>query len=301
MNWMIRHFARPSQIARRLARIRLDILEDRVTPTTLPTGFTETLVTTNSNLSSPTAMEFSPTNQLWVLEQAGQAKLVRTDGTTHTALTLSVDSAGERGLLGIAFDPSYDGAGPNADFVYLYYTTPRASASDPANNRLSRFTVTGAGTTTPTLGSELIVRELPPEDEDNNPGTNGDTNHNGGAIHFGPDGKLYVAVGDHNYDTTPQSAHVAQITSTPFGKMLRLNPDGTNPSDNPFFNGSSTNAQGAIWAMGLRNPYTFAFNPDNGTMFINDVGESAWEEINRGERGSELRLGRQHLAFVGRV
>ena len=73
--------------------------------------------------------------------------------------------------------------------------------------------------------------------------------------------------------------------------MLRLNPDGTNPTDNPFFNGSATNAQGAIWALGLRNPYTFAFNPGTGTMFINDVGESAWEEINRGERGVPTTAG----------
>src|SRR5437764_1052410 len=82
---------------------------------------------------------------------------------------------------------------------------------------------------TPTLGSPVVIRDLPPEAED------GDTNHNGGAIHFGVDGKLYAAVGDHNYDTTPQSADVSQILTTPFGKMLRLNPDGTNPSDNPFF------------------------------------------------------------------
>lgn len=271
---------------RRDVVLHLEALEDRRALTALPPGFRETLITTSSDLSGPTAMEFSPTGQLWVLEQGGRAKLVRNDGTTHTALTLTVDSAGERGLLGIAFDPTYDGAGPNTDFVYLYYTTPRASTTDPSNNRVSRFVVTGAGTTTPTLGSELLLRELPPENEDGILETDGNTNHNGGAIHFGPDGKLYVAVGDHNYDNATQSLDVAQTKDTPFGKILRINADGTNPSDNPFFTGSTTDWPGAIWALGLRNPYTFAFQPVTGKLFINDVGENTWEEINEGQAGA---------------
>ncbi len=274
---------RATQRFERHTRLRFELLEHRLVLSTLPAGFTETLVTTQSDLSAPTAMEFSPTGELWVLEQAGRVKLVRNDGITHTALSVSVDSVGERGMLGIAFDPSYDGVGSNPDYVYLYYTNPQTGATDPANNRLSRFTVVGAGTTTATLTSEVVLRDLPPEDEDNNPATDGNTNHNGGAIHFGPDGKLYVAVGDHNYDTTPQSSHVSQILTTPFGKILRLNSDGSNPSDNPFYNGSATDWQGSIWALGLRNPYTFAFEPGTGTMFINDVGEGVWEEINRGE------------------
>src|SRR5262249_18271804 len=88
----------------RCLRLRMQVLEDRLALTTLPAGFTETLITTASTLASPTAMEFSPTGQLWVLEQTGRVKLVRNDGTTSTALTLDVDSAGERGLLGISFN-----------------------------------------------------------------------------------------------------------------------------------------------------------------------------------------------------
>jgi|GEM_PF-1928694 len=235
-------------------------------------------------------MDFSPTGELWVLEQSGNVKLVRSDGTTHTAIDLAVDSSGERGLLGIAFAPNYDGAGPNQDFVYLYYTLGRTGPADPANNQVIRFNVTGAGTITPMLTSPQMIREFPPEDEDNNLGTDGDTNHNGGAIHFGPDGKLYVAIGDHNYDPpgAQQATHVSQRLDTPFGKVLRLNADGSNPSDNPFYTGSSNDWQGSIWTLGLRNPFTFAIDPADGRVFINDVGEASWEEINAGEAGANF-------------
>src|SRR5688572_23010635 len=101
----------------------VEALERRLLLTALPPGFTETLVTTNTGLSGAMTMQFSPTGQLWVLEQGGKARLIRANGTAHTAVTLAVDSRGERGLLGIAFDPAYDGAGPNADRVFLSYVT----------------------------------------------------------------------------------------------------------------------------------------------------------------------------------
>jgi glucose/arabinose dehydrogenase len=264
----------------RTRQLTVQLLEPRLALTALPAGFTEQLVTTNSDLSSPTAMEFSPTGQLFALEQGGLAKQILSTGASFTSLTLAVNSVGERGLLGITFDPSYDGAGPNVDYVYLYYTSASTGGGDPQNNRLSRFTASADSMGRVSFGSELILRDLPPEAED------GDSNHNGGAVHFGPDGKLYLAVGDHNYDNVGQENHVAQILTTPFGKMLRLNSDGTNPTDNPYYDGSATDWQGAIWARGLRNPFTFAFQPGTGKMFINDVGENQWEEINLGVAGA---------------
>ena len=98
---------------------QFEVLEERCTPTALPAGFTEAAVATG--LSSPTAMEFAPDGRLFVLEQAGNVEFVRGDGTTWTALHLNVDSQGERGLLGIAFDPAF----ASNHFVYLYYTNPR--------------------------------------------------------------------------------------------------------------------------------------------------------------------------------
>ena len=105
------------------------------------------------------------------------------------------------------------------------------------------------------------------------------TNHNGGAMHFGLDGKLYVAVGD-NADGSN-----SQTLANPLGKMLRINTDGTIPSDNPFFS-QTTGINRAIWALGLRNPFTFAIQPTSGRMFINDVGQNTWEEINEGAAGA---------------
>jgi glucose/arabinose dehydrogenase len=226
---------------------------------TVPSGFTEALVA--SGLASPTAMQFAPDGRLFVCEQTGRLRVIKDGALLSTPfLTLSVSSAGERGLLGVAFDPAF----ATNQFVYVYYTT----ASAPIHNRISRFTANGD---VAVPGSEVVILEL-----DN---LSSATNHNGGALAFGPDGKLYAVVGENANGTNAQSM------SNLLGKVLRINKDGTIPSDNPFF-GTATGRNRAIWALGLRNPFTFAFNPSGPEMFINDVGQNTWEEINDGERGA---------------
>jgi glucose/arabinose dehydrogenase len=226
---------------------------------TVPAGFTETPFA--SGLTNPTAMAFAPDGRLFVCLQGGQLRVIKNGALLPTPfLTVSVDSSGERGLLGVAFDPNFS----VNNFVYIYYTTSTA----PVHNRVSRFTANGD---VAVGGSEVPILEL------NN--LSSATNHNGGAIHFGLDGKLYVAVGDNANGANSQT-----LTNL-LGKMLRINPDGTIPTDNPFFNSTSGNNR-AIWAIGLRNPFTFDFHPTSGRMFINDVGEVTWEEINDGIAGS---------------
>jgi glucose/arabinose dehydrogenase len=226
---------------------------------TLPTGFAETQVATG--LSSPTAMAFAPDGRLFVCQQGGQLRVVKNGSLLATPfVTVTVSSSGERGLLGVTFDPDF----ASNQFVYVYYT-----ATTPAvHNRVSRFTANGD---VAVPGSETILLEL------NN--LSSATNHNGGALHFGPDGKLYIAVGEN-----ANSAN-AQTLGNLLGKILRINKDGSIPSDNPFFN-QAAGVNRAIWALGLRNPFTFAFQPGTGRMFINDVGQGAWEEINEGIAGS---------------
>ncbi|GAG27535.1 unnamed protein product, partial [marine sediment metagenome] len=180
---------------------------------------------------------------------------------------------------------------PNADNIYLYYT----ATTPNIHNRLSRFTVNNAGTTTPTLGTETIVMEVAPE-----PQGDGSSNHNGGAIHFGLDGNLYIAIGDHNADGSSfrGANHVSQRLDFQHGKILRIDVSGDDfsadpnrnyaiPTDNPFIDGDTTTFD-ETWTLGLRNPYTFAVNPDTGRIFINDVGEGTWEEINDGIAGANL-------------
>ena len=226
---------------------------------TLPAGFMEVPVATG--LSSPTAMEIAPDGRVFVCLQGGQLRVIK-NGTLLAApfLTLTPDSSGERGLLGIAFDPSFQ----TNNFIYVYYT----ATTTPRHNRASRFTANGD---VAVAGSEVAILDL-----DN---LSSATNHNGGAIHFGPDGKLYVAVGENANGAN------SQTLTNRLGKMLRINSDGTIPTDNPFFN-TAIGLNRAIWALGLRNPFTFAFQPGTGRMFINDVGQSMWEEINDGIAGS---------------
>ena len=227
---------------------------------TLPAGFAETQV--GSDLSgTPTAMDFAPDGRLFVCLQEGQLRVIENGVLLATPfVTVTTTANGERGLLGIAFDPNF----ASNQFVYVYYTDITA----PIHNRVSRFTANG---NVAVAGSELVILEL-----DN---LSGATNHNGGGIHFGPDGKLYVGVGEN---ANPANA---QTLANRLGKLLRINADGSIPTDNPFFN-MAAGANRAIWALGLRNPFTFAFQPRTGRLFINDVGQSTWEEIDDGIAGS---------------
>jgi glucose/arabinose dehydrogenase len=228
---------------------------------TLPAGFAETRIATG--LASPTAMAFAPDGRLFVAQQGGALRVIKNGALlAQSFLTVSVNAAGERGLLGVAFDPNF----ATNNFVYVYYTTSAA----PIHNRLSRFTASAANPDIAAAGSEVQLLNLP--------NLSSATNHNGGAIHFGNDGRLYIAVGDN------ASSANAQSFTTTLGKFLRINPDGSIPSDNPFL-GQTTGMNQAIWALGLRNPFNFAIDRTNGRIHLNDVGENSWEEVNHAITG----------------
>lgn len=229
-------------------------------------GFSQALV--GAGISNGTAMEIAPDGRIFVCQQGGALRVIKNDTLLATPfVTVPANAAGERGLLGIAFDPDY----ANNRFVYAYYTRVEAGI---ASNRVSRFTADLNNPDVAAPGSELEILRLENLSA---------TNHNGGAIHFGPDGKLYVAVGENAVPSNAQSPN------NRLGKILRINKDGSIPEDNPNtiagILGSPTGLNRAIWAAGLRNPYTFAFQPGTGLMYINDVGQSLREEINIGGAG----------------
>jgi uncharacterized protein (TIGR03437 family) len=223
----------------------------------LPPGFTETLVTGGLNL--PTAMAVAPDGRIFVCQQSGQLRVIKNDALLSTPfLSLTVPQDGERGLLGVAVDPDF----AVNQYIYVYYTVP-----SPIHHRVSRFTANGD---VAAAGSETLIFSLND--------TSNSAFHNGGSLHFGPDKKLYIATGDNSIG--PNS----QTLNNLLGKILRINQDGTIPADNPFFNQATGNNR-AIWAMGLRNPFTFAIQPGTSRLFINDVGSASREEINDGIAG----------------
>ena len=225
---------------------------------TLPAGFAETLVA--GSLSYPMSMAFAPDGRLFVCLQGGQVRVIKNGALLPTPfVTLPVNFFGEHGLLGIAFDPNFT----VNQYVYIHYT----AATPTAHNRVSRFTANGD---VAVAGSELVLLELD---------TLTSGFHSGGALRFGVDGKLYVAVGDNG---TPSNA---QTLDNVLGKMLRINPDGTIPLDNPFYL-QAAGKNRAIWGLGLRNPFTIAVEPGTGRIFINDVGQDTYEEINDGRAGA---------------
>ena len=226
---------------------------------TVPTGFTDSVV--SSGLTNPTAMALAPDGRIFVCQQGGALRVIKNGVLLATPfLTVNVDSSGERGLLGVAFDPNFT----SNQLVYVYYT----ATTPTIHNRISHFIANGD---VAMANSETVILDLE--------SLSGATNHNGGAIHFGPDNNLYVAVGDN------ANSNNSQTLGSRLGKILRIMGDGGIPTDNPFFN-QATGDNRSIWALGLRNPFTFSFQNGSGRMLINDVGENTWEEINDGIAGS---------------
>jgi glucose/arabinose dehydrogenase len=200
---------RPSALVSALLGVLAMGLPVKLSGATLPSGFTEANLT--GTIASPTAMAIAPDGRLFVCLQGGSLRVVKNGALLATPfVTLSVNSSGERGLLGVAFDPAFS----TNQFVYLYYTT----STSPIHNRISRFTANGDMAL---AGSEVVLMDLE--------NLSSASNHNGGAIHFGPDGKLYVAVGEN---ANPPNS---QTLDNRLGKILRLNPNGSIPTDNPFF------------------------------------------------------------------
>jgi glucose/arabinose dehydrogenase len=232
-----------------------------LTPAAVPPGFTQRTVV--RGLAGGTDMAFAPGGRLFITLKGGVVRLQRSTGTVGTVLNFSgkVEDTGERGLLGVAVDPGF----ATNQRLYLVYTH-RATATQPIHNRLVRVTVRN-GRLAP--GSERLLFRFPGQSA---------TNHVGGSVQVGRDGKLYVSHGEN------ARAAQAQSLGNVLGKIIRLNRNGTIPRDNPFF-ARATGRNRAIWARGLRNPFKFAFDRGSPRTFVNDVGAQTWEEIDRLTRG----------------
>ncbi|MEL6806040.1 MAG: PQQ-dependent sugar dehydrogenase, partial [Bacteroidota bacterium] len=219
-------------------------------PATLPPGFAEMQIADSLN---PTAMTIAPDGRLFLAQKDGRILIVRNDSLLPDPFfDLVVDETNERGLGSIALHPDFD----QNPYVYIYYTVPGQN-----RNRISRLTANGDFAIP---GSEEILLEL---------STMLGSIHNGGGMAFGKDGKLYVCTGDGNGGAASQSL------SSFLGKVIRLNPDGSIPTDNPFYNDLDGDFR-AIYATGLRNPFTMSIDPISGRIFVNDVGNGSFEEIN---------------------
>jgi glucose/arabinose dehydrogenase len=199
--------------------------------------------------------------RLFVVEQPGRIRIVK-DGrllpTPFLDLTDRVRSGGERGLLSVAFHPDYARNGR----LFVYYTDRNG------DTRVERYTVTADPDRADPASAQPILSVEQPY-----------ANHNGGLVVFGPDGKLYVGLGDGGSGGDPHGN--GQDLGTMLGKILRIDVDAGDPyavpQDNPFV--GRAGARPEIWAYGLRNPWRFAFDHSAGLLYIADVGQNEWEEI----------------------
>jgi glucose/arabinose dehydrogenase len=224
-----------------------------------PSGFEWVQVI--DGLSSPIDIQNAGDDRLFVIEQAGLIRIVRAgELLPEPFLDIRdrvVADASERGLLGLAFHPDY----ANTGLFFVNYTGAGGTTF------IARFSVSAdPDRADPSSETDLLQVAQPYP------------NHNGGGLAFGPDGYLYVGLGDGGSAGDPRGN--GQRVDTLLGKLLRLDVDSAEPyaipPDNPFVNGGGLPE---IWAFGLRNPWRFAFDPATGQLFIGDVGQANWEEV----------------------
>ena len=228
-----------------------------------PAGTGARLLEVAAGLSVPLYLTAPPGDaRLFIVEKTGGIRIVREQVLLEQPfldLSAQVSTGSEQGLLGLAFDPDY---AANGRFL-VHYT-------DLAGNTvLSRFQVS-ADPDQADAASEQVILTVPQPF----------SNHNGGQIAFGPDGFLYLGLGDGGSGGDPDNR--GQDLSDLLGSILRINVRSVDPynipADNPFV--GQLNARGEVWSYGLRNPWRFSFDRANGDLYIADVGQSQWEEIN---------------------
>jgi glucose/arabinose dehydrogenase len=237
-----------------------------VVPTAGP-AFAARAVRVAAGLNAPVGFTFSPTGRLFYLERhTGWLRIrnLQTDFDRRIYRITNVNSTGERGALGVALHPMW----PDRSFVYAFAT--RNTPSGLRNQVLRIKLDAGHATRVRTILSAAAGPA---------------SNHNGGRILFGPDGKLYVVIGDNARPSNAQDR-----TSNLRGKILRVNPDGSIPATNPF---------GRIWAYGIRNSLGFAFDPRTGRLWEQDNGPSCNDEVNRIVKGGNHAWGPNHDCSSG--
>jgi glucose/arabinose dehydrogenase len=205
---------------------------------------------------------------IFVTEQRGVIYAFSANNSQQADIFLDITDrvnreGNEEGLLGLAFDPDYQGNG----YLYVYY-----SADNPRRSVLSRFSLDQENTDVADPESEVIIMEIEQPY----------SNHNAGQLAFGPDGYLYIGLGDGGGSGDPLGN--AQNLSTVLGSILRIDVSGLSgpgdyeiPADNPFVDTEGARAE--IWAYGLRNPWRFSFDLETGRLWAGDVGQNLWEEI----------------------
>ena len=238
-----------------------------ISPDFNPNGISITLTSIASGFSRPVLVTHAGdgSNRLFVVEQSGRIKIVKGNtvvGTPFLDIRTGISSGGERGLLGLAFHPGFE----TNHKLYVYFTT---KGGDIAVNE---YRVT----TNPDRVSTTTARRIITIDHPY-------SNHNGGNLAFGPDGYLYMGTGDGGSAGDPGNR--AQNLNSLLGKMLRININGTSgarqyriPSTNPYV---GKTGRDEIWARGLRNPWRFSFDRFTGNLWIGDVGQNRYEEIDR--------------------